>query len=88
MGGGGVVDKVVSVRSGRRPQVGSNPTTYRFEAMPFVEQFKTSNKLIYIPLSSSLDLQPQTSGRGKGRGGSGEEEEEEEEEEEQEEEER
>ncbi|MPC27970.1 putative glutamate receptor [Portunus trituberculatus] len=27
-GGGGVVDKVVSVRPGRRPRVGSNPTTY------------------------------------------------------------
>ncbi|MPC72806.1 hypothetical protein E2C01_067120 [Portunus trituberculatus] len=30
-GGGGVVDKVVSVGSGRRPRVGWNPTTYRFE---------------------------------------------------------
>ncbi|MPC32128.1 hypothetical protein E2C01_025433 [Portunus trituberculatus] len=27
-GGGGVVDKVVSVGSGRCPRVGSNPTTY------------------------------------------------------------
>ncbi|MPC64536.1 RNA-binding protein 28 [Portunus trituberculatus] len=27
-GGGGIVDKVVSVGSGRRPRVGSNPTTY------------------------------------------------------------
>ncbi|MPC47002.1 hypothetical protein E2C01_040736 [Portunus trituberculatus] len=31
--GGGLVDNVVSMRSGRRPRVGSNPTTYRFEAM-------------------------------------------------------
>ncbi|MPC43019.1 hypothetical protein E2C01_036654 [Portunus trituberculatus] len=30
-GGGGVLDKVVSVRSGRRPRVGSNPTTYHLE---------------------------------------------------------
>ncbi|MPC35468.1 hypothetical protein E2C01_028891 [Portunus trituberculatus] len=36
-GGGGVVDKVVSVGSGRRPRVGSNPTTYRFETMAFIE---------------------------------------------------
>ncbi|MPD05031.1 hypothetical protein E2C01_100751 [Portunus trituberculatus] len=40
MGGGSVVDKVVSVGSGRRPGVGLNPTTYRFEAMPFVEWFR------------------------------------------------
>ncbi|MPC87472.1 hypothetical protein E2C01_082334 [Portunus trituberculatus] len=39
-GGGGVVDKVVSVGSGRRPRVGSNLTTYRFEAMPSVEWFR------------------------------------------------
>ncbi|MPC98625.1 hypothetical protein E2C01_094000 [Portunus trituberculatus] len=37
-----VVDKVVSVRSGRRPRVDSNPTTYRFEAMSFVEWFKVT----------------------------------------------
>ncbi|MPC53312.1 hypothetical protein E2C01_047201 [Portunus trituberculatus] len=30
-GGGGIVDKVVSVGSGRRPRVGSNPTTYRLK---------------------------------------------------------
>ncbi|MPC60198.1 hypothetical protein E2C01_054236 [Portunus trituberculatus] len=36
-GSGGVVDKVVRVGSGRRPRIGSNPTTYRFDAMPFVE---------------------------------------------------
>ncbi|MPC79200.1 hypothetical protein E2C01_073715 [Portunus trituberculatus] len=41
-GGYGVVDKVVSVGSIRRPRVGSNPTTYRFEAMPFVEWFKVT----------------------------------------------
>ncbi|MPD06438.1 hypothetical protein E2C01_102252 [Portunus trituberculatus] len=28
---------MVSVGSGKRPRVGSNPTPYRFEAMPFVE---------------------------------------------------
>ncbi|MPC65943.1 hypothetical protein E2C01_060081 [Portunus trituberculatus] len=38
-GGSSVVDNVVSVGSGRRPRVGSNPTTYHFEAMPFVEWF-------------------------------------------------
>ncbi|MPC57794.1 hypothetical protein E2C01_051782 [Portunus trituberculatus] len=38
----GVVDKLVVDGSGRRPRVGSNPTTYRFEAMPFVEWFKVS----------------------------------------------
>ncbi|MPC83453.1 hypothetical protein E2C01_078164 [Portunus trituberculatus] len=44
-GGGGVVDKMVSVGSGRGPRVGSNYTTYRylFEAMPFVELFKGTN---------------------------------------------
>ncbi|MPC88525.1 hypothetical protein E2C01_083431 [Portunus trituberculatus] len=42
--GGGVVDKVVSVGSDRRPRIGSNPTTYRFEAMPFVERFKVTYK--------------------------------------------
>ncbi|MPC99606.1 hypothetical protein E2C01_095032 [Portunus trituberculatus] len=31
------MDKVVSVGSGRRPRVGSNPITNHFEAMPFVE---------------------------------------------------
>ncbi|MPC94984.1 hypothetical protein E2C01_090177 [Portunus trituberculatus] len=36
---GGVVDKVVSVGSGRRTRVGSHPTTYRSQAMPFVEWF-------------------------------------------------
>ncbi|MPC12831.1 hypothetical protein E2C01_005546 [Portunus trituberculatus] len=38
--GGGVVDKVMSVGSYRLPRVGSHPTTYRFEAMPFVKWFK------------------------------------------------
>ncbi|MPC72037.1 hypothetical protein E2C01_066330 [Portunus trituberculatus] len=38
-GGGEVVDKVVSLGSARRPLLGSNPTQYRFEAMPFVEWF-------------------------------------------------
>ncbi|MPD01759.1 hypothetical protein E2C01_097302 [Portunus trituberculatus] len=38
----GVVGKEVSVGSGRRPRLGSNPTTYRFEAMPFVEWFKVT----------------------------------------------
>ncbi|MPC28073.1 hypothetical protein E2C01_021267 [Portunus trituberculatus] len=28
--------------SGRRPHVGLNPTTYRFEAMPLVEWFKVT----------------------------------------------
>ncbi|MPC70652.1 hypothetical protein E2C01_064907 [Portunus trituberculatus] len=28
---------MVSVGSGRHPRIGSNRTTYRFEAMPFVE---------------------------------------------------
>ncbi|MPC99066.1 hypothetical protein E2C01_094461 [Portunus trituberculatus] len=32
----------MSVGSGRRPRVGLNPTTYRFEAMPFVEWFKVT----------------------------------------------
>ncbi|MPC83667.1 hypothetical protein E2C01_078382 [Portunus trituberculatus] len=32
----------MSVGSGRRPRVGSNPTTYRFEAVPFVEWFKVT----------------------------------------------
>ncbi|MPC13519.1 hypothetical protein E2C01_006256 [Portunus trituberculatus] len=32
----------VSVGSSRRPRVDSNPTTYRFEAMPFVEWFKVT----------------------------------------------
>ncbi|MPC26541.1 hypothetical protein E2C01_019685 [Portunus trituberculatus] len=36
-GGSGVVDKVVSMESGRRLCVGLNPTTYGFEAMPFVK---------------------------------------------------
>ncbi|MPC15963.1 hypothetical protein E2C01_008769 [Portunus trituberculatus] len=31
LGGSGLVDKVVSVGSGSRPRVDSNPTTYRFE---------------------------------------------------------
>ncbi|MPC39616.1 hypothetical protein E2C01_033159 [Portunus trituberculatus] len=30
------------MRSGRCPRLGSNPTTYRFEAMPFVECFKVT----------------------------------------------
>ncbi|MPC27854.1 hypothetical protein E2C01_021040 [Portunus trituberculatus] len=34
---GGVVDKVLSVGSDRRPRVGSNPTIYRF-----VEWFKVT----------------------------------------------
>ncbi|MPC33995.1 Protein wntless [Portunus trituberculatus] len=38
--GGGVVDEVVSMGLGRHPYIGSNPTTYHFEAMPFVEWFK------------------------------------------------
>ncbi|MPC33563.1 hypothetical protein E2C01_026918 [Portunus trituberculatus] len=40
-GGGGVVDKVVSMGSLRRPRVRSNPTTYHFEATPFVEWFES-----------------------------------------------
>ncbi|MPC48257.1 hypothetical protein E2C01_042025 [Portunus trituberculatus] len=36
-GDGGVVDEVVRMGLGRRPSVGSNPTTYRFEAMPFIK---------------------------------------------------
>ncbi|MPC49174.1 hypothetical protein E2C01_042968 [Portunus trituberculatus] len=39
---GGVVDKVVSMGSGRRPCVGSNLTAYRLEAMPFVKWFKVT----------------------------------------------
>ncbi|MPC54308.1 hypothetical protein E2C01_048218 [Portunus trituberculatus] len=41
-GGGGVVDKGVSVGSGRCPRVSSNPTTYHFEAMSHVEWFKVT----------------------------------------------
>ncbi|MPC08953.1 Sodium channel protein 60E [Portunus trituberculatus] len=41
-GGDAIVDKVVSVGSDRRPCVGSNPTTYRFEAVPFVKWFKVT----------------------------------------------
>ncbi|MPC15373.1 hypothetical protein E2C01_008163 [Portunus trituberculatus] len=37
-----VVDKMVSVRSGRRPRVGSNPTKYGLETLPFVEWFKVT----------------------------------------------
>ncbi|MPC55177.1 Single-stranded DNA-binding protein, mitochondrial [Portunus trituberculatus] len=38
----GVVDKMVSMGSGSHPHIGSNPTTYRFEAMSFVEWFKVT----------------------------------------------
>ncbi|MPC99639.1 hypothetical protein E2C01_095065 [Portunus trituberculatus] len=41
-GGSGIVDKGVSVGTGRHPHVGSNPTTYHFEAMAFVEWFKVT----------------------------------------------
>ncbi|MPC12651.1 hypothetical protein E2C01_005355 [Portunus trituberculatus] len=34
------MDKVVSVVSGKCPRVGSNPTTYLFETMPFVVTHK------------------------------------------------
>ncbi|MPC23351.1 hypothetical protein E2C01_016394 [Portunus trituberculatus] len=37
-----MVDKVVSVGSGRRPRVGLNLTTHCFEAMPFVDWFKVT----------------------------------------------
>ncbi|MPC37849.1 hypothetical protein E2C01_031344 [Portunus trituberculatus] len=33
---------MVSMGSGRHPQIGSNPTTYHFEATPFVELFKVT----------------------------------------------
>ncbi|MPC12652.1 hypothetical protein E2C01_005355 [Portunus trituberculatus] len=36
------MDKVVSVVSGKCPRVGSNPTTYLFETMPFVKWFKVT----------------------------------------------
>ncbi|MPC77018.1 hypothetical protein E2C01_071456 [Portunus trituberculatus] len=36
------MDKVVSLGTGIRPRVGSNSTTYHFEAMPFVEWFKVT----------------------------------------------
>ncbi|MPC43894.1 hypothetical protein E2C01_037549 [Portunus trituberculatus] len=32
----------MNVGSGRYPRVGSNPTTYRFEAMPFLKWFKVT----------------------------------------------
>ncbi|MPC32494.1 hypothetical protein E2C01_025805 [Portunus trituberculatus] len=38
-GGGGVVDKVVSMGSGRRLHVALNPTTYRFEAVICQKRF-------------------------------------------------
>ncbi|MPC83588.1 hypothetical protein E2C01_078300 [Portunus trituberculatus] len=36
------MDKVVSVGLGSRPHVGSNPNTYHFETMAFVELFKVT----------------------------------------------
>ncbi|MPD06437.1 hypothetical protein E2C01_102251 [Portunus trituberculatus] len=35
-GGDGVVDKMVSVGSGRRPRVDSNPTTYHLETLKYL----------------------------------------------------
>ncbi|MPC50710.1 hypothetical protein E2C01_044539 [Portunus trituberculatus] len=40
MGGGGIVDKVVSMGSGRCPHVGLNTTKYGLETKPFVKWFK------------------------------------------------
>ncbi|MPC71242.1 hypothetical protein E2C01_065514 [Portunus trituberculatus] len=37
-----IEDKVESVGSGRRPSVGSNPTTCRLETLPFLEWFKVT----------------------------------------------
>ncbi|MPC77396.1 hypothetical protein E2C01_071848 [Portunus trituberculatus] len=40
--GSGQVDKLVSMESGSRPRMGSNPTTYRLDILPLVEWFKVT----------------------------------------------
>ncbi|MPC88256.1 hypothetical protein E2C01_083156 [Portunus trituberculatus] len=42
LGGSGLVDKVVSVGSDRRPHLGLNPTTYDLDNLPFVEWLKVT----------------------------------------------